>query len=73
MTLEVTDNDGAADTYEDTVTVTSPGGGDFTTSSINNGRTWTAVVSSGSVFMGSFEGGPSCESATAARPIRSAI
>ncbi len=48
--------------------VVDPGGGgggdDFTTSSINTGATWTAVVSSGSEFTGVFDGGPSCESKT---------
>lgn len=36
------------------------GGEGFTTTSVNNGPTWTAVVSSGSTFTGSFDSGPSC-------------
>ncbi len=40
------------------------GGGGFDTTSVNNGPTWTAVVSSGSAFSGSFDGGPSCNDAT---------
>ncbi len=40
------------------------GGGDYTTSSINNGPTWTAIVEHPGGVYGSFTGGPECSGET---------
>ena len=64
VTLAVTDDEGATDSYSDTVTVSDGSGDSYTTLSINNGSTWTARVESPGGVSGGYVDGPTCSSQT---------
>jgi PKD repeat protein len=64
VTLVVTDDGGATDSYSENVTVSDGSGDPYTTSSINNGSTWTARVESPGGVDGQYVGGPTCSGET---------